>query len=538
MAAAAEIAILDPTPRTSRQVELVLSAAGYRVATFASPDAAREGLVTSGARLLVAELMLPAVDGLEFWAEIQRRRPPGGELGLLCFSAVSWGYVDLAALLGQRFGAGWLAKPALRSELVARVEAAIGPPAAGRPARAPGHAPDFRLGVDDASRVDMLAGEFEKRMASVPLSGARSHVRSHLPHEVKVNEHGGWVARPVQDISSGGLFIESDRPPPVGETVDLLLDIPTLRESVRLRGRVLRRIADDGASPEAGPGYAVELIQPSEEVRQALELFVRERLNQEGVPQPLPSEESVVRRRPRAPATVLLIAPQTGDLLARAGLLHRREIELVAVPTLARGEEVVRARQPALVVVHERMLDVADPLRSLTRLSQAVISKDKLILLGVGLLRPSVVASLCGALVPADISTEGLLDQLRGRLGLAARNSPRIYHRTRTRADTTEQGFDADMIDLGMGGALLKGPVNVPVGAQVTLTFDLPEVPAITCGGHVVRSQRNRLARHHVLAVAFTSKDARATEALRRFVQSHLPFTDFLAWLSAAAFPR
>jgi DNA-binding response OmpR family regulator len=116
--ATAEIAILDPTPRTLRQVELVLTAAGYQVATFASPEAAREALVASSARLLVAELMLPGVDGLEFWAEIQRRRPPGGELGLLCFSAVSWGYVDLAALLGQRFGAGWLAKPALRSELV------------------------------------------------------------------------------------------------------------------------------------------------------------------------------------------------------------------------------------------------------------------------------------------------------------------------------------------------------------------------------------------------------------------------------------
>lgn len=527
-----DVGLLDAEPRTREQIELVLRGAGYTVTSFASPQAALADLEGSGVRLLIAELMLPGMDGLEFWAEV--RRAWGDRFELLCTSGVSWGYMNLTYVLSRRFNAGWLAKPFLRSELIARVHRAIGPPVAGG-AAAPTRALDFRVGVEDAARVDALAAQFEKRMASIRLSGARSHVRSHLPYDVKVNENGEWVGRAVRDISSGGLFIESAAVPPLHQVLDLLLDVPTLPESVRLRARVVRCVPSDPTPGAAGGGYAVEFVEPSEEVRKGLELFVRERLNQEGIPKPVTPEDSIGRRRPRR-ATVLLIAAATGDLLARAGFLHRREFELLAVGTLEQAEDAVRARQPSLVVVHERILG-ADTRPALTRLSR-LAAKDRLVLLGVGVLPPALVASVCGALIPADTPTDELLTQLQERLGLIQRAAPRINHRTRTRADTLEQCFEAEMIDLGTGGALLKAQVDLAVGTQLTVTFDLPEVKAVICRGQVVRSQRDRIARRHLLGVAFTAKDVRATEALRRFVQSHLHFRDFLTWAASECFPH
>jgi len=52
-----------------------------------------------------------------------------------------------------------------------------------------------------------------------------------------------------RDVSEGGIFLFAPDPPPVGDWVKLVLDLPGHGEILRLNGCVLRREVEAGAEP-------------------------------------------------------------------------------------------------------------------------------------------------------------------------------------------------------------------------------------------------------------------------------------------------
>lgn len=78
----------------------------------------------------------------------------------------------------------------------------------------------------------------------------------------------------TRNVNEGGLFIETDAPPPMETRVALEFKLPGSDAPIRARGRVawIR-----GASPEEGPaGMGVEFEQLGSEARQHIDALVRQ----------------------------------------------------------------------------------------------------------------------------------------------------------------------------------------------------------------------------------------------------------------------
>ena len=104
-------------------------------------------------------------------------------------------------------------------------------------------------------------------MSDRPGTPTRRNTRVH--HEVMVgvtSEHGtftGWGT----NLSSGGVFVNSQTAPPVGTKVHVLLQLPGHTEC-KLTGRVAWAQATAPGVDE--PGMGIEFIEPDEETRKLL----------------------------------------------------------------------------------------------------------------------------------------------------------------------------------------------------------------------------------------------------------------------------
>ncbi|GHG95732.1 hypothetical protein GCM10012319_59500 [Comamonas sp. KCTC 72670] len=93
----------------------------------------------------------------------------------------------------------------------------------------------------------------------------------------------GFVTDFAVNLSKGGLYINTDKPLPVGTEVRLLVTLPGVHFPVDLTGRVTRTSAV-GASKSQSPGMAVEFVDVDDDKRTRIEEFV-ERLRSELPPE-------------------------------------------------------------------------------------------------------------------------------------------------------------------------------------------------------------------------------------------------------------
>jgi uncharacterized protein (TIGR02266 family) len=94
----------------------------------------------------------------------------------------------------------------------------------------------------------------------------------------------GFVTDWAVNISRGGLFINTQKPLPVGTHVKLIVSLPGTEFPFDLAGRVTR-VNETHVAPNQVPGMAIEFVGVDEEKRIRLEEFV-ERLRKA-----LPPEE-------------------------------------------------------------------------------------------------------------------------------------------------------------------------------------------------------------------------------------------------------
>lgn len=94
----------------------------------------------------------------------------------------------------------------------------------------------------------------------------------------------GFVTDWAVNISRGGLFINTQKPLPVGTHVKLIVSLPGTEFPFDMTGRVTR-VNESHAAPNQVPGMAIEFVGVDEEKRIRLEEFV-ERLRKA-----LPPEE-------------------------------------------------------------------------------------------------------------------------------------------------------------------------------------------------------------------------------------------------------
>lgn len=102
-------------------------------------------------------------------------------------------------------------------------------------------------------------------------SPPRRAARAPIEIKVEYRRLNAFIADYTRDLSHGGLFIETERPLPVGEQCLFTLHVPKLDAPIALRGAV-RRVVEPGGEAPAGMG--VELVFDDDEERRALRQVV------------------------------------------------------------------------------------------------------------------------------------------------------------------------------------------------------------------------------------------------------------------------
>ncbi len=147
------VLVVDDEPTITEVVARYLQGAGYRTLTAADGPQALAAVETERPDLVVLDLMLPRVGGLEVMRRV--RRQDGGGPPVILLTARG---EESDRVIGLRLGADdYIIKPFSPAELVARVEAVL------RRARAPVQpdpaieSPDLR--IDPAARRVLVRGE-------------------------------------------------------------------------------------------------------------------------------------------------------------------------------------------------------------------------------------------------------------------------------------------------------------------------------------------------------------------------------------------
>ena len=115
----ATILVIDDEPSIREVVSLYLRRAGYRVLMAGDGDAALKTLKESPPDLVVLDLMLPKVDGLEITRQLRAR----GDVPIIMLTACR---EETDRILGLEMGADdYVVKPFSPRELVSRVKAVL-----------------------------------------------------------------------------------------------------------------------------------------------------------------------------------------------------------------------------------------------------------------------------------------------------------------------------------------------------------------------------------------------------------------------------
>jgi type IV pilus assembly protein PilZ len=98
--------------------------------------------------------------------------------------------------------------------------------------------------------------------------------RTPIELRVEYKRLNTFFADYTKNISRGGTFIGTERPLDIGTEFVFALDLPTLVEPLRLRGRVMWVTTVDEASKANPPGMGIEFRYSNAEERRDMERLV------------------------------------------------------------------------------------------------------------------------------------------------------------------------------------------------------------------------------------------------------------------------
>src|SRR5438046_8610856 len=113
-------------------------------------------------------------------------------------------------------------------------------------------------------------------MPSSDKSDRRREPRAPIELRVEYKRLNTFFADYTKNISRGGSFIGTDRPLDIGTEFIFALELPTLAEPLRLRGRVMWTTTQDEASKANPPGMGIEFQYADEAERLEMEKIVEQ----------------------------------------------------------------------------------------------------------------------------------------------------------------------------------------------------------------------------------------------------------------------
>ncbi len=107
-------------------------------------------------------------------------------------------------------------------------------------------------------------------------SDRRREPRAPIELRVEYKRLNTFFADYTKNISRGGTFIATERPLDIGTEFIFALDLPTLSEPLRLRGRVMWTTSQEEASRANPAGMGIEFQYANDGERRQLEQIVEQ----------------------------------------------------------------------------------------------------------------------------------------------------------------------------------------------------------------------------------------------------------------------
>jgi len=222
------IALIEDESDIVELISLHLEKAGYKVSAFASGAAFLHFMEENTPDLVLLDLVLPDIDGLEICKEIRKRN----ELSTLPIIIVTAKNEEMDKVLGLELGADdYMTKPFSPKELVARVRALLR-------RQGPGERRSDRIDISGILLLDLVKHEITVRGKRVDLTFTEFKILELLA------EKRGWVFSREKILN----HLWGQGKPAIKRTVDV--HIRHLREKLGPDAKFIRNIR--------GVGYKVE----------------------------------------------------------------------------------------------------------------------------------------------------------------------------------------------------------------------------------------------------------------------------------------
>jgi NADH-quinone oxidoreductase subunit E len=223
-----QILLLEDEPSVAHGLQMVLCEEGYTAVELAMTGrGALESFQSREVDLLIADLRLPDIDGLEVIKEVMQVRPDTGVIVITGYSTVA------SAVTAMKLGAlDYLAKPFTEDEFVSAVRRALSPrrgmaalaePAVERPTAEAEKGPVLRLLREDPARVAAVAAELAERFSGKPeeVISMLQLVQTRLGYlpENALEEIAALTGRSTASVFGTATFYEQFRLSPVGRHI-------------------------------------------------------------------------------------------------------------------------------------------------------------------------------------------------------------------------------------------------------------------------------------------------------------------------------
>jgi uncharacterized protein (TIGR02266 family) len=129
--------------------------------------------------------------------------------------------------------------------------------------------------IDVAARERIAALGGEKGRKARELRDARGFQRFQTQFTVRFRTTREFVREHAQNISRGGVFIQTGTPPPLDEVITVQLELPDGGAPATTSGLVMHRVTPEEAEQQGiVPGIGVQFLEADDHFRERIDQYV------------------------------------------------------------------------------------------------------------------------------------------------------------------------------------------------------------------------------------------------------------------------